>query len=122
MPIVATAIAATQTVASLVNTINNISDTKKRRLYEQNLASLSYSQQEALAKVVMNQTSDEEKLRILAETLGKLNTARIEGLARVESEKEKTRKYLYTTLAIGGLIIIGGVILLSIKKRRKNGN
>ncbi len=118
MPIVATAIAATQAVATLVDTITNISDKQKRRLYEQNLASLSYSQQEALARFVNNQASQEAKLKILADTLGRLNTARINSITQIEAEKEKTRKYLYMTLSIGGIVLIGGILYVLIKRKK----
>jgi hypothetical protein len=118
MPIVATAIAATQAVTSLVDTITNIADKNKRRLYEQNLASLSFSQQEALARFVNNQASEEAKLKILADTLGRLNKARINSITQIEAEKEKTRKYLYVTLAIGGIMLLGVFMYVGIKKRK----
>jgi len=111
-------IAAVGAVTSVVNTVSNVSDMKKRRLYEQNLASLSYDQKEALGKLLQKQTSEEAKMQILSDTLGKLNTARINSLTQIETEKQKTKKYLYVVLAVGAIVLIGGGILL-LKRNKK---
>lgn len=116
MPIIATA--AANAVSGLVSSVTNITDTTKRRLYEQNLASLSFDQKLAVEKMLKQASSDDARQQILQQTLGNLGGARIAGLSSVQVEKEKTKK---TLLIIGGIIAVLAVvgIIVTLKKKRK---
>lgn len=115
MPLIATGVASA--LSGLVTSVTNISDTQKRRLYEQNLASLSYDQKLALSKMVSDAGSEDARQAILQQTLGNLGGARIGALSQVQAEKEKTKKTLWI---IGGVIAALAVIgIIITKKRRK---
>jgi len=115
---VSLAVGGVTAVTQIVGTISNVSDTKKRRLYEQNLASLSYDQKEALGKLLQKQSTEEAKLKILSETLGTLNAARINSLTQIEAEKQKTKKYLYIVLGLSGTILIVSTIYFLTKNKK----
>lgn len=112
-------LAAAQTVTSLINSVNNISDTNKRRFYEQNLASLNYEQKEAIGKLLQKQTTDEAKMKVLSDTLGSLNMARINAITKVQVERDKTNKYLYISLVVG-VVVIMGLSIYFYKKKKSN--
>ena len=116
MPIIATA--AASAVSGLVNSVTNISNTGKRRLYEQNLASLSFDQKLAIDKMLKEASSEEARQQILQQTLGNLGGARINAISLVQVEKEKTKK---TMLIIGGIIAVLAVvgIIVTLKKKSK---
>jgi hypothetical protein len=116
MPIIATGVASA--VSGLVNSVTSISDTSKRRLYEQNLASLSFDQKLAIDKMLKEASSEDARQQILQQTLGNLGGARINALSIVQVEKEKTKK---TILIIGGIIAVLAVvgIIVTLKKKSK---
>ena len=59
MPLIATA--AVNAVSGLTNAVSGISDTQKRRLYEQNLASLNFEQKLAIEKMLREAGSEDAK-------------------------------------------------------------
>ena len=64
MPIIMTATAAISAVSGLTNAVSGISDTTKRRLYEQNLASLNFDQKLAIEKMLRDAGSEDAKQEI----------------------------------------------------------
>lgn len=100
----------------VANAISGNADARKRRLYEQNLALLTFDQKEKLEKLVREANSEDARQAILAQTIGSANTARIEGLSKLQAEKEKTKKTVITIALVGGFIVIGGLLFI----RKKN--
>lgn len=115
MPVVA---ASVQAVASLTTAISGVSDTNKRRKYEQNLASLDYDQKIALNKLLMGAQSEQARQQILGDTLGKLNTARVDALGKLEIEREKTKKTLLVVGVVGAVIGILAFIVILAKRNK----
>lgn len=114
MPLIATA--AVSAVSGLTTAVTGISDTQKRRLYEQNLANLNFSQKLQIEKMLKEAGSEDARQQILQQTLGGLSGARIGALTSVQVEKEKTKKVLW----IVGLSLVGlGIIAAIIIKRKK---
>jgi hypothetical protein len=116
MPLIATA--AVSAVSGLVNSVTDITDKTKRRLYEQNLASLSFDQKLAIDKMLKEASSEDARQQILQQTLGNLGGARINAISVVQVEKEKTKK---TMLIIGGIIAVLAVvgIIVTLNKKSK---
>lgn len=117
MPITATIITgAVNAVSGLTTAVSGISDTQKRRLYEQNLANLSFEQKLQIEKMLKDAGSEDSRQAILQQTLGGLSGARINALTAVNVEKQKTKKVLW----IVGLSLVGlGIIAAIIIKRKK---
>jgi len=116
MPIIATGVATA--VSGLVNSVTNITDTSKRRLYEQNLASLSFDQKLAIDKMLKEASSEDARQQILQQTLGNLSGARINAISLVQVEKEKTKKTMLIIGGIMGLLAVVGIIV-TLKNKRK---
>lgn len=116
MPIIATA--AASALSGLVNSVTNISNTSKRRLYEQNLASLSFDQKLAIEKMLKQASSEDAKQQILQQSLGNLGGARIAGISAVQVEREKTKKTMLIIGGIIGLLAIVGIVV-TLKKKSK---
>jgi hypothetical protein len=115
MPLIATGVASA--LSGLVTSVTNISDTQKRRLFEQNLATLSYDQKLALNKLVSEAGSEDARQAILQQTLGNLGGARIGALSQVQVEKEKTKKTLWIIGGVIGVLAIIGFIVTSKRKK-----
>jgi hypothetical protein len=119
MPVIETAVLVTSAVTGLVNSVNGIADTNKRRFYEQNLASLNIDQKAAIGKLLEKQTSEEGKMKVLSETLGTLNMARINSLTEVQKERDKTNRYIYISVIVGVFVLSGLGIYLYKRKKSK---
>ena len=103
-------------LTGIVSAIANTKDMNQRRKFVQNLAALDYDQKVILNKQLIEANSEAARQQILGDTLGKLDVARIDALGKVQAEKEKTKKSLYIVAGIGGLIIIGGLVAIKLKK------
>jgi uncharacterized membrane protein YsdA (DUF1294 family) len=115
MPLIATA--AVSAVSGLTSAVSGISDTQKRRIYEQNLASLNFEQKMAIEKMLREAGSEDAKQALLQQALGGLGGARIGALSAVQVEREKTKKTLWIVgAAIAGLGIIAAIIIKNKKK------
>ena len=112
--IIGTAVAGALT--GIASAIANTKDMNQRRKFVQNLAALDYDQKVILNKQLIEANSEAARQQILGDTLGKLDVARIEALGKVQAEKEKTKKSLYIVAGIGGLIIVGGLVAIKLKK------
>jgi len=115
MPLIATA--AVSAVSGLTSAVSGISDTQKRRIYEQNLASLNFEQKMAIEKMLKDATTESSRQLVLQQTLGNLGGARIGALSAVQVEREKTKKTHWIVGAvIAGLGIIAAIIIKNKKK------
>jgi hypothetical protein len=103
-------------LTGIASAIANTKDMNQRRKFVQNLASLDYDQKVILNKQLIEANSEAARQQILGDTLGKLDVARIEALGKVQAEKEKTKKSLYIVAGIGGLIIVGGLVAIKLKR------
>lgn len=115
LPIAAVS-AGVSAVTGVVNSITNISDAKKRRLYEQNLGLLNFEQRAKLEGLLRKANSEDARQQILAQTLGTANTARIDALAKVQAEKEKTKKAIIIVSIVAGVLLLGTVLILRAKR------
>ena len=111
-------IAIAQQLAQIGESINNVVDVNKRRIYEQQLTLLSINEREALNKALKQQQNEESKQKLLAEVLGTMNRDRIDAMVRTQNEKEKTVRYLYIFGGIAILTLIGVYVYIS-KKGKK---
>ena len=102
--------------ATAISTIANISDQKKRRLFEQNLSLLNVDQQAALEKQLLAANSEAERLRILGERLTQLNVIRIGNIASVYAEQEKKKRNQQLLIG-GGILIVLAAAAYIISKR-----
>lgn len=100
--------AATNIGASIFSTLANISDQKKRRLFEQNLATLSLDQQKKLERELMDANSESQRLAILSNALTQVNLQRITGVAELYAQQERAKRN--QQLIIGGVLIFGGIL------------
>jgi hypothetical protein len=103
-------------LTGIASAIANTKDMNQRRRFVQNLAGLDYDQKVILNKQLIEANSEAARQQILGDTLGKLDVARIEALGKVQAEKEKTKKSLYIVAGIGGLIIVGGLVAIKLKR------
>jgi hypothetical protein len=103
-------------LTGIASAIANTKDMNQRRRFVQNLAALDYDQKVILNKQLIEANSEAARQQILGDTLGKLDVARIDALGKVQAEKEKTKKSLYIVAGIGGLIIIGGLVAIKLKR------
>ena len=103
-------------LTGIASAIANTKDMNQRRKFVQNLAALDYDQKVILNKQLIEANSEAARQQNLGDTLGKLDVARIEALGKVQAEKEKTKKSLYIVAGIGGLIIIGGLVAIKLKR------
>jgi hypothetical protein len=103
-------------LTGIASAIANTKDMNQRRKFVQNLAALDYDQKVILNKQLIEANSEAARQQILGDTLGKLDVARIEALGKVQAEKEKTKKSLYIVAGIGGLIIVGGLVAIKLKR------
>jgi hypothetical protein len=103
-------------LTGIASAIANTKDMNQRRKFVQNLAALDYDQKVILNKQLIEANSEAARQQILGDTLGKLDVARIDALGKVQAEKEKTKKSLYIVAGIGGLIIIGGLVAIKLKR------
>ena len=106
-------LAAATAASSIANSIANIADANKRRVYEQNLNALNAEQKVKLDKLILQANSEQARQQILAQTLGTANAARIDALAKVQVEREKTKK----TIIIASVIGLAAIVLLLVAKR-----
>lgn len=109
--------AGVSAVTGIVNSITNISDASKRRLYEQNLGLLNVEQRAKLEALLRKANSEDARQQILAQTLGTANTARIDALAKVQAEREKTKKTIIVVSIIGVVLLLGTVLILKAKQK-----
>ena len=103
-------------LTGIASAIANTKDMNQRRKFVQNLAALDYDQKVILNKQLIEANSEAARQQILGDTLGKLDVARIEALGKVQAEKEKTKKSLYIVAGISGLIIVGGLVAIKLKR------
>ena len=103
-------------LTGIASAIANTKDMNQRRKFVQNLAALDYDQKVILNKQLIEANSEAARQQILGDTLGKLDVARIDALGKVQAEKEKTKKSLYIVAGIGGLIIVGGLVAIKLKR------
>lgn len=112
------AVAAVASAASgIVSSISNVADAGKRRVYEQNLQLLSADEKKKLDAMLLSAKSDEARQQILASTLGTIGSARVSALATVKAEKEKTKKTLIVVGVIAAVIILGGLVYITAKRK-----
>lgn len=117
MAAVVVAAAVAQSLASIGSTISSIGDAKKRREYEQGLATLSFDQQVALNKLLLEANSESAREEILRKTLTGAYDSRINALTTLSKEREATNRQLKTIALIGGFLIIGIFGLILIKRK-----
>jgi LPXTG-motif cell wall-anchored protein len=118
MAYVMAATAVVGTLTGIVNSVASISDMNKRRNFVQALSALDNDQKLALNKQLLDAKSNDARQAIIGNILGQLDTARIQGLTTVQTEKEKTNKTVTTVAIIAGAVLLLGVIVLMIKKRK----
>lgn len=94
--------------ANIVSTLANVSDQKKRRLFEQNLATLSLDQQKKLERELVNANSESQRLSILSNALTQVNIQRIMGVGELFAQQERARRN--QQLIIGGIVIFVGIL------------
>jgi len=102
--------------ATVISTISNISDQKKRRLFEQNLSLLNVDQQAALERQLLATNSESERLRILGERLTQLNVQRIGNIASVITEQEKKKRNQQILIGGGILIFLAAAVYIIAKR------
>lgn len=102
--------------STALNAITSISDQKKRRMFEQNLALLSADQQKKLDEQLLRANSESQRLQILADNLTRLNVQRITSTADFYAQQEKKKRN--EQMLIGALLIIfaGAAVYLIVKK------
>ena len=101
-------LAAGQIIGELGKTVATISDVKKRREFEQALASLSIDEQKKLNQQLARAASQQKKLELVAATIADLKKAEIQ-----EQGKRETR--LALVVLGGGVLLIAAVYLLTKK-------
>ena len=111
-------IAAGGQVAGLaITTIAGIQDGKQRALYERNLDSLTSDQQKALNNALMSANSESERMKLIADTLSNLQSKRIDLLsAKIGEDEKKKRANLIISASIIGVVAIGIIVVIAIKK------
>lgn len=115
MPVIATSAAAL--LPQLANSVSQISDTNKRRKFEQNLASLSLTQKKALDAELAKQNSDAARQQLLADTIGTASKTRIEALVASQTDSNKTKRYLIIGgVALAGVLVLA-LVIIKIRKR-----
>lgn len=102
--------------ATAISTIANISDQKKRRLFEQNLSLLNADQQVALERQLLAASSESERLRILGERLTQLNIQRIGNIASVYAEQEKKKRNQQLLIGGGILVVLVAAVYIIAKR------
>lgn len=114
-PITAAAIVGTGIEAA--KAIAGTSDAAKRRLYEQNLASLNADDKKKLDKLLIQANTEQAKQQILASTLGQVASARVQAIAQLEAEREKSNKTFLLVASVAGILLLGGIVLILAKKK-----
>jgi hypothetical protein len=111
-------IAAVGQVAGLaVTTIAGVQDAKQRALYERNLDSLTADQQKALNIALLSANTETERMKLITETLSNLQSKRIDLLtAKIGEDEKKKRANLIISASIIGVIAIGIIAIIAIKK------
>jgi hypothetical protein len=111
-------IAAAGQVAGLaVTTIAGVQDAKQRALYERNLDSLTADQQKALNIALLSANTETERMKLITETLSNLQSKRIDLLtAKIGEDEKKKRANLIISASIIGVIAIGIIAIIAIKK------
>jgi hypothetical protein len=98
-------------------TIAGISDQNKRLTYEKNLDSLTADQQKALNIALLSANTESERMKLIAETLSNLQSKRIDLLtAKVSEDERKKRTNLIISASIIGVIAIGIIAIIVVKK------
>jgi hypothetical protein len=116
VPVMAIA-AGVSAATGVASAISGVADASKRRLYEQNFQMLSADEKKKLDGMLLAARSEEARQQILASTLGTIGSARVSALATVQAEKEKTKKTLLVVGIVAAVIILGGVVYLTAKRR-----
>jgi hypothetical protein len=111
-------IAAAGQVAGLaITTIAGVQDAKQRALYERNLDSLTADQQKALNIALLSANTETERMKLITETLSNLQSKRIDLLtAKIGENEKKKRANLIISASIIGVIAIGIIAIIAIKK------
>ena len=104
--------------AATTSAISGTKNAKLKREYENNLALLNQQEKNALEKKLQEKKTIEERNKILADTLSNITMARINAIEQQKLENKKTFNKL---LVIGGIsvaILIVGLIIVKVKKRK----
>ena len=111
-------IAAAGAVAGLaVTTISGVQDARQRALYEKNLNSLTADQQKALNTALLSANTESERMKLIVETLTNLQSKRIDLLSKkIGEDEKKKRSNLIISASIIGVIAIGIIAVIAIKK------
>jgi len=111
-------IAAAGAVTGLaITTISGVQDARQRALYEKNLDSLTADQQKALNIALLSANTESERMKLIVETLTNLQSKRIDLLtAKIGEEEKKKRTNLIISASIIGVIAIGIIAIIAIKK------
>ena len=111
-------IAAVGAVTGLaITTISGVQDARQRALYEKNLDSLTADQQKALNTALLSANTESERMKLIVETLTNLQSKRIDLLtAKIGEEEKKKRTNLIISASIIGVIAIGIIAIIAIKK------
>lgn len=111
-------IAAAGAVTGLaITTIAGVQDAKARALYSNNLDSLTTDQQKKLNDALMAAGSESERMKLIAETLSNLQSKRIDLLsAKIGEDEKKKRTNLIISASIIGVVAIGIIAVIAIKK------
>jgi hypothetical protein len=111
-------IAAVGEVTGLaITTISGVQDAKQRALYEKNLDSLTADQQKALNTALLSANTESERMKLIVETLTNLQSKRIDLLtAKIGEDEKKKRTNLIISASIIGVIAIGIIAVIAIKK------
>jgi hypothetical protein len=111
-------ITAAGTVAGLaITTISGVQDSRKRALYEKNLDSLTADQQKALNTALLSANTESERMKLIVDTLTNLQSKRIDLLSKkIGEDEKKKRSNLIISASIIGVIAIGIIAVIAIKK------
>jgi len=98
-------------------TIAGISDQNKKFTYQKNLDSLTADQQKALNIALLSANTESERMKLIVETLTNLQSKRIDLLtAKVSEDERKKRTNLIISASIIGVIAIGIITIIAVKK------
>ena len=111
-------IAAVGSVAGLaITTISGVQDARQRALYEKNLDSLTADQQKALNTALLSANTESERMKLIVDTLTNLQSKRIDLLSKkIGEDEKKKRSNLIISASIIGVIAIGIIAVIAIKK------
>lgn len=121
MPVTGTVLLVTSIVSAGAATGGAIANTKNAKLkreYESNLAVLSQQEKDALEKKLQEKKTTEERQKVLADTLSNITMTRLNA---IEQQKLENKKAFNKLLVIGGIsvaILIVGLIIVKVKKRK----